>query len=368
MNKITNLNEEDPLTWAEKACKSMMNQFTPSQLPPQNRWHYHQGVFLSGMLEVFKETQGNEYYNYVKAYVDNLIDEEGNFLFARSELDAIQPGLLLLYLYKHTGDKRYKIASEKLRNVLRTINKTREGGYWHKDKYPYQMWLDGLYMAGPFAIQFGQLFNEPKLIDLVLYQEQLMRSHTKNKENGLYHHGWDEKAEQPWATSSGRAPEVWGRALGWYAMVLTYFLELLPQSHSKQQELQLVLSDLFDSLNRYQDENSGLWYQVIDKGHLEDNWLESSCSCLFVYAMAKAVNNNYVDKKYIKNAQKGYAGILKHSTQVDSNNNLFLSDICIGTSIGDYNYYVGRDTIKNDLHGVGAFILASVEMHKFFNL
>lgn len=368
MDKLIELNEKTAMTWAEKACRSIMNQFVPDLLPPQNKWHYHQGVFLSGMLEVWRITDNKEYYNYVKEYVDKLIDKEGNFLFARSELDAIQPGLLLIKLYKHTGDKRYKIAAGKLKNVLKTINKTCEGGFWHKDKYPYQMWLDGLYMAGPFAIQYGQLFNEPELIDLILYQEQLMRDHTKNNMNGLYHHGWDEKAEQSWATSSGRAPEVWGRALGWYAMVLTYFIELLPKSHSKFEELKLVLKDLFDSLIKYQDQESGLWYQVIDKGHLEDNWLESSCSCLFVYAMAKAVNNDYVDKKYIKSAKKGYEGILKNSSQIDSNNNLVLTNICIGTSIGDYDYYVGRETINNDLHGVGAFVLASVEMHKFFKL
>jgi len=365
MNKLIDFKGKTALMWAEKACRSLMNQFEPNQLPPENKWHYHQGVFLCGMLEVWKETANEEYYAYVKEYVDKLIDEEGNFLFARSELDAIQPGLLLLPLYKETGDKRYKIAATKLRNLLKTINKTSEGGYWHKDKYPYQMWLDGLYMAGPFAIQYGQMFNEPELLDSVLYQEELMRKHTKNDKNGLYHHGWDEKAEQAWATQSGQAPEVWGRALGWYAMVLTYFIELLPESNPKREELITVLQELFDSLIKYQDE-TGLWFQVIDKGHLEDNWLESSCSSLFVYAMAKAVNNGNVDEKYVTAAKTGYEGILRKSITFDADANLVLTDICIGTSVGDYDYYIGRETSKNDLHGVGAFILASVEMHKLF--
>lgn len=360
-------NGKSTLEWAEEACQSLMNQYEPNQLPPENRWHYHQGVFLCGMYEVWKETKKDSYYHYVKEYVDKLIDEEGSFLFARSELDAIQPGLLLLPLYKETGDKRYKIAATKLRNLLKTLNQTSEGGFWHKDKYPYQMWLDGLYMAGPFTIQYGQMFDEPELVDLVMHQEELMRKHTKNEETGLYYHGWDEKAEQEWATESGHAPEIWGRALGWYAMVLTNFIELLPQDHSKREELIMVVSELFDSLIDFQDEATGLWYQVVDKGDQEDNWLESSSSSLFVNAMAKAVNKGYVkEKKYIEAATKAYAGIVKNNIEFDESNNLNLTGICIGTSIGVYDYYVSRDTSVNDLHGVGAFILASMQIHQHF--
>ncbi|RCW76733.1 glycoside hydrolase family 88/105 protein [Saliterribacillus persicus] len=355
-------NGKSALDWAISACETLMDQYEPVKLPPKDRWHYHQGVFLCGMLDVWKQTNEKKYFDYFKEYVDKLVDEEGNFYFARSELDAIQPGLLLLPLYEETKEDKYQIAAAKLRNLLRTLNKTKEGGYWHKDKYPYQMWLDGLYMAGPFTIRYGQLFDEPELTELVLEQEKLMREHTR-KENGLYYHGYDESKNAPWATEKGHAPEVWGRALGWYSMVTTNFIEMLVENHPKREELKGVVVELMEALIRYQDEETGLWYQVVDKGDQADNWLEASCSCLFTYSIAKAVNMGYLDSSYLKYAEKAYQGLINHKVKTTNENKVELHDICIGTSIGTYDYYVNRETSENDLHGVGAFILASVQMH-----
>ncbi|MDG5787856.1 glycoside hydrolase family 105 protein [Evansella sp. AB-P1] len=358
---------KEPMQWAEEACRSLMDQYEPVKLPPKDRWHYHQGVFLCGMRDVWEVTENNEYYEYFKEYVDKLVDEEGNFYFRRSELDAIQPGLLLFPLYEKTGDKRYKVAADKLRNLLKTLNMTKAGGFWHKDKYPYQMWLDGLYMAGPYTIEYGQTFDEPELVDLVLHQEGLMRKHTKDEKTGLYFHGYDESGETPWSVpGTNTAPEIWGRSLGWYGMALVNIIERLPESHPKRQELIETLQELVANIVKFQDEESGLWYQIVDKGHLEDNWLESSGSALFVFAIAKAVNKGYVDAKYMEAAKKGYDGIVNNYIEVTPTGGIALTGICIGTSIGVYEYYVDRDTIANDLHGVGAFVLASVQLYKYF--
>ncbi|WP_088102788.1 glycoside hydrolase family 88/105 protein [Halalkalibacter urbisdiaboli] len=352
------------LEWAEKACQSLMKKYEPVKLPPADRWHYHQGVFLCGVHSVWQETKNDEYFAYFKEYVDKLIDEEGNFYFERDQLDAIQPGLLLLPLYQLTGEKRYKVAAEKLRNLLKTINKTSEQGFWHKDKYPYQMWLDGLYMAGPFTLQYGQQFDEPELVDLVLYQESLMRKHTKDEKSGLYFHGWDESKKAPWANpETGAAPEIWGRALGWYGLAVVDIISLLPENHPKRAELITVIEDYVKSLVKYQDEETGLWYQVVDKGEREDNWLETSCTSLYVYTIAKAVNEGYIDESYFAAAKKGYEGIINHKIEEQEDGSLSLTGICIGTSIGVYDYYVERETSENDLHGVGAFVLASMQIH-----
>ncbi|SDY93822.1 unsaturated rhamnogalacturonyl hydrolase [Evansella caseinilytica] len=359
-------NEKKPLQWAEDMCRSLMNRYEPVKLPPADRWHYHQGVFLCGMHDVWVETDKEDYYLYFKEYVDKLVDEEGNFLFRRSELDAIQPGLLLFPLYKATGDKRYKIAAGKLRNLLKTLNRTKEGGFWHKDQYPYQMWLDGLYMAGPFTILYGQSFSEPELTELVLHQESLMRKHTKDEKTGLYFHGWDETGTTSWSLSETHtAPEIWGRSLGWYGIALVNIIEMLPEGHPNREELIGVLRELIANLVKYQDDKTGLWYQIVDKGDRSDNWLESSCSALFVFTIAKAVNLGYVDKNYYAAAEKGYDGIVNNYIKVTPDGSLALTGICIGTSIGVYEYYVNRDTVENDLHGVGAFILASVQMHQY---
>ncbi|GAE30659.1 rhamnogalacturonides degradation protein RhiN [Halalkalibacter hemicellulosilyticusJCM 9152] len=354
---------KNALEWAVKASKSVMSEYEPIMLPPANRWHYHQGVFLCGVYQLYLETGDDAYFHYVKEYVDKLVDEQGNFYFERDQLDAIQPGLLLLPLYEQTGEVRYKIAASKLRNLLKTINKTSEGGFWHKDKYPYQMWLDGLYMAGPFTMQYGQLFNEPELVDLVLQQEALMRKNTYDRETGLYFHGWDESGETAWSVpETNTAPEIWGRSLGWYGLAIVDLISLLPENHEKRGDLIRVLQNLIVNLVRYQDEGTGMWYQIINKGHLEDNWLESSCSSLFVYTIAKAVKCGYIDRAYAENAKRGYEGIVTTYIQEEPSGNVSLTGICIGTSIGVYEYYVNRKTSVNDLHGVGTFILASLQL------
>lgn len=354
-----------PLEWAEKACFSLMDEYKPIQLPPENRWHYHQGVYLYGMYRVWEQTNKEVYFSYLKEYVDELIDEEGNFYFRRDELDAIQPGLLLFPIYEKSKLKKYKVAADKLRNLLKTINRTTDGGYWHKDKYPYQMWLDGLYMAGPFSVIYGNMFNEPELVTMALYQEQLMRKHTKDTETGLFYHAWDEKKVQPWADrETGRAPEVWSRSIGWYGMALVDMLEHLSINNPAREELITELKQYVDTILKYQDEKSGLWYQIVDKGDRKDNWLESSGSSLFVYTIAKAIQLNYLDVSYLEPAKKGYQGLLDNMITFDVKNRLQLEGICIGTSCGVYDYYVARETSVNDLHGLGAFILASVEMSK----
>ncbi|MFN7249341.1 MAG: glycoside hydrolase family 105 protein [Anaerobacillus sp.] len=362
---MTDYQQLHPLQWAEKACTSLMEQYRPIQLPPENRWHYHQGVFLYGMYRVWEQTKKDEYFAYVKKYVDELVDEEGNFYFRRDELDAIQPGLLLFPIYEQTKDRKYEVAATKLRNLLKTLNKTTEGGYWHKDKYPYQMWLDGLYMAGPFSVIYGNAFNEPELIEGALYQEQLIRKNTKDETTGLYYHAWDELKQQPWADAvTGRAPEVWSRSIGWYGMALVDMLEHLPTNHPVRPELIATLNEFVQTIIRYQDEKTGLWYQILDKGNLADNWLESSGSCLFVYTIVKAINHNYIDQTYLPIAQKCFDGLVERMVSFDDEGRLQLEGICIGTSCGVYDYYVARETSTNDLHGLGAFILAAVELSK----
>lgn len=358
--KTTDVTAELALAMAEKASKTLMRTFTPEELPPANVWHYHQGVYLYGMQRVWEKTQNQEYFDYLKSYIDNLLDEEGNFLFERDQLDSIQVGILLYPLLNETSDPRYKKAADKLRYLYHTLNKTKEGGFWHKDKYPYQMWLDGLYMAGPFALMYQNAFNEQGLDDMVLYQEKLMRKNMKDEKTGLLYHAYDESRKMPWANpETGRSPEFWGRSVGWYGTALIDILDHLSKDHSGRGELIESLQSLIKSLVNYQDEKTGLWYQIVDKGSLQDNWFESSCSSLFIYSIARAVGEGYVGKEYLAAAVKGYQGLLNQMIEVDGES-LTMKGICIGTSAGVYDYYVSRPVSENDLHGVGAFILASM--------
>ncbi|MGI2296103.1 glycoside hydrolase family 88/105 protein [Paenibacillus sp. GXUN7292] len=353
-----------PLQWAEKGCRVLMATFEPEQLPP-DRFHYHQGVFLSGMEQCWKATGNDDYYTYIKRWVDSLILPDGSIRKYNSyELDDIQPGVLLFNLYEQTGDERYTKALHTLVPLIKDWKTNASGGFWHKEKYPNQMWLDGLYMAGPIAVQYGHTFNKSEYFDLMAFQAILMEKHTKDPVTGLLYHGWDESKEAVWADKkTGLAPEFWGRAVGWYPVALLEMFDYLPNDHKDKPKLVAILQDLLKALPKFQDEKSGLWYQVLDKGDLPDNWLENSCTSLFVYAIAKAVRMGYLDPSYMKYAWKGYQGVID-TLKLDENGHVIIGNICIGTGIGDYAHYIARPTSENDLHGAGGFILMCVEMSK----
>lgn len=355
---LANRDNQTPLDWARSACEAILAAYAPEELPPAGRWHYHQGIFLHAMLRMADASEDDRYVAYAKAYVDRLIDPDGNFYFARDELDAMMPGVLLMQLAERFEDRRYDSAADKLRGMFRTLNRTSEGGYWHKDKYPYQMWLDGLYMGGAFAMRYARRRGEPALIDMALEQERLMRKHMMDADTGLLYHAWDESRHFPWANAeTGCSPEFWGRSLGWYGLALAEFLELVPPEHPAVPELRAKTADFVKALVRYQDKDSGLWYQVVNKGDRPDNWLETSCSSLFVYAIAVAAKHGCADAEDAAAARRGYEGLIARLRTSDEGR-LIVPDICIGTSAGDYAYYVARPRSDNDLHGVGAFVLA----------
>lgn len=351
-----------PLEWAEKACEALMAKYEPEQLPP-DRFHYHQGVFLSGMEKTWKLTGKQKYFDYIKRWVDYNVLPDGSIRkFNSDELDDIQPGVLLFNLYEQTGDERYKKALYHLVPLLKNWPTNPSGGFWHKGKYPNQMWLDGLYMAGPIAVQFAKTFGESDYFDMMTFQAKLMHEHTKDPNTGLLYHGWDETKQAAWADPvTGRAPEFWGRAIGWYPTALLEMFEYLPDDHKDKPDLVNIVRDLLIALTKFQDPATGLWYQVVDKGDRPDNWLETSCSSLFVHSLAKAVRFGYLDPGYLDYAWKGYRGVID-TLRFDENGHVVISKICIGTGIGDYAHYIARPTSENDLHGAGAFILMCVEM------
>ncbi|MDQ0061444.1 glycoside hydrolase family 88/105 protein [Paenibacillus harenae] len=365
MNRIMSITDKEstaPLEWAQAACDSIVARYSPEQLPPAGRWHYHQGIFLHGMLQVWSKGGNDAYYDYAKRYADGLIDDCGNLLFARDELDAIMPGLLLFPLEEKSGDARYRQAANRLRGLFGSLNRTSEGAFWHKDKYPRQMWLDGLYMGGVFALEYAKRYeNDGGLVDMVVKWERLMRKHMTDEKTGLLFHAWDEIRSFPWANpETGCSPELWGRSLGWYGMALADFLDCLPAEHPAAAQWRETLGRFVRALLPFQDETSGLWFQIVDKGDRADNWLETSCTSLFVYAIAKAAKHGCLAEAEIAAARRGYKGLierLKHDER-----GIIVPDICIGTSAGEYDYYVARPVSENDLHGVGAFVLACAGM------
>ncbi len=338
-------------------CDTIMRKFPDAILPPEASFHYHAGVFLSGMLRCYLLTGNEKYFNYIKAWADSNIDENGEIPSQNKEhLDDLQAGNLLFLLYDKTKDIRYRKALDSLPPLLKSWRKNAEGGFWHKDFRVNQMWLDGLYMAGPLAVRYGAQTGDDEYLSIMCKQAMLMKKHMKDEKTGLYYHAWDEDKAEDWANPvTGTAPEFWGRADGWYCTALLDMLDFIPETNPVYQKFAATAADLLRALVRVQDPEDGRWFQVLDKGGCKGNWHENSCSCLFVYCLLKAISKNILSKEYLRYAEKGFDAVLRSLKY--SGDDIILDDICQGTSVGNYEYYCNRPRGQNDLHGAGAFIL-----------
>lgn len=348
------------------------NQGTDPDKRPAS-WEYEQGVVLKGIERLWRETGDARYFNYFKKMIDLFAREDGTirtYDLNEYNSDYIPSGRLLLTLFKETKQEKYKKAADLLRRQLQWQPRTKEGGFWHKLKYPYQMWCDGLYMTSPFYAEYAQIFNQTRDFDDVANQFIWSEKHFRDTLTGLLYHGWDETKNQKWANSeTGRSPEIWTRAMGWYAVGLTEVLDYLPKNHPKRTDLIAILQRLAPAFAQYQDSVSGTWFQITNKNNLKGNYLEASGSCMLVFTLAKGVRMGYLDKKYKAIAQKGYDGILKNFITIDETGAVHLTKTCSGAGLGGipyrsgtFDYYVNEPLRTDDMKGIGAFIQADLEM------
>lgn len=379
-----------PLDYGKLACEALMHQYTPQTLPPQGAMFYHQGVFLSGMQQIYKLCKDERYFNYVKDYIDSVIGPNGEVYGIDHEameysttpdwgtgikqqalvmLDCKQPVILLYDLYEKTKDEKYKKAIEKISQSMYFWPINNYGGYWHMMTQHHQMWMDGAYMAGPLSVMYSKFSGDPTLRERAIKQIFIMNDYMLDKKTGLYFHGWDPSKEMAWADKeTGLSSQIWGRAVGWYAVAILDILDYIPEDHPAVERLKQIEADLLEALVKYQDEETGLWYEVLDKPNEKGNWVESSCTNLFIYSYAKAIRTGVVGNEYAEVLEKAYKGI-EDILYFDDEGYLVIDKVCIGTCIdeGTYEHYINRETIKNDLHGAGAFILMCAEMERYRN-
>jgi len=337
------------------------------------RWTYDHGLVLKGIERVWDNTHDKQYLDFIQRSMDHFVNDDGSirtYSLTDYNIDNINPGRNLLFLYRVTHQEKYKKAAALLREQLKTHPRTSEGGFWHKKIYPSQMWLDGLYMGEPFYAEYAATFKEDAAFDDIAKQFILMEQHARDAKTGLLYHGWDESKKQRWSNpETGRSPNFWGRAMGWYAMALVDTLDYFPRNHAKRGELVAILNRVAEAVAKYQEPRSGLWYQILDKGDEKGNYFESSAACMFVYALAKGVRNGYLPAKYRQVAENGYRGILKEFVKTDANGQLNLEGTVAVAGLGgnpyrdgSYEYYLSEKVVTNDPKGVGALLLAATEM------
>ncbi|MFD5760122.1 glycoside hydrolase family 105 protein [Streptomyces sp. NPDC127044] len=347
--------------WSVALIDSTMARYTPSTI---GGWSYPVGLYLYGQYLTYQRTHDARYLTYIKSYVDRFVSGDGSIGQSFNSLDSMQAGRLLTILHHETGQDRYRKAALKIRNRLNTYPRTSDGGFWHADtsSRAHQLWSDGVYMVNPFLVEYGKEFGDATYANDEAAKQLYVYGNHLQVASGLLKHAYDESKTASWADpATGLAPEHWCRAVGWYAMAIVNVLDAIPVNHPRRPQLVGIFRRLAAGLEKYQDPATGRWFQVIDKGARGDNWTETSCSSMFTYALSRGAQQGYLDPHYASVAQRGYQGVLARMS-VGSDGRTNLTDISIGTNVGDYAYYIARDRATNDFHGLGAFLIMNEQL------
>ncbi|HZY78147.1 MAG TPA: glycoside hydrolase family 88 protein [Cyclobacteriaceae bacterium] len=367
---VTYLTKKEVENWPDKIIESTM-AFYPE--PPATYSHEF-AYFLTAMFQRWQETKKPEYFTYIKKWCDRFIDSHGSFNpkyynVADYRLDDLLGGRLYVSLYEVTKDSKYKGAADQLKQQLRYQPRTTDGAYWHNQVSPYQVWIEGSYMADVFSMQYAKTFNEPSMFNEAMQHIRLIEEHNRDAGTGLLYHGWDESGNNVWANEeSGTSPEFWSRGIGWYMMALLECIDYIPLESLDRKEVGPLFSQLAKAVAKYQDPKTGLWYQVINKSYEPRNWHETSATAMFAYAFAKGYRKGILDKTCLAAAQKAFDAIRDKYVFFDDEGRLYFDGVVkvgslnVKTSKGDLDYYVSVERRVNDYKGLGSLLYLAMEL------
>lgn len=375
----TSIKINSNLPWSTRIAQSFIlrhpGSVTYDNYMTKETWNYEQGVMLEGMVKMYKYTADEQYADFVIENLDQYVTEDGNirtYPYKDFNLDKINPGRALLFAYQKQKNNKYKIAADTLRKQLLNQPRTKVGGFWHKKRYPFQMWLDGLYMAEPFYADYSKIFDKKDDFSDIFKQFKLAFEKTIDNDTGLLYHAWNENKEQEWADKvTGRSPHFWGRAIGWYLMAIVDVLDFIPEDDRRRNDLIDILQIVSDGLVMQRDSKNGLWYQVLDLHDRKGNYLEASSAAMFTYAFAKGANKGYLSKDYLDISRESFEAILKIHVKIDENGFVDLYNTCSAAGLGgdpyrdgSFNYYISEPTRINDFKGYGPLLFSAIEIEK----
>ncbi|MBE8719801.1 glycosyl hydrolase family 88 [Sphingobacterium sp. Ka21] len=340
------------------------------------KWNYCHGLVMQSILQVWDKTGNTKYYDYVYDYADTMVNTDGTIKTYNAldyNIDRVNTGKILFPILNKTGEQRFVTAIELQREQMRTHPRTSGGSFWHKKVYPHQVWLDGLYMAGPFLAQYAKENNEQALFTDVALQITDVRKHLYDPKTGLYFHGWDESKQQRWSDpNTGLSPHFWSRSIGWYMMSIVDVLDFLPANHTSRPEIIKILQELAASLEKFRDPETGMWYQVTDLGYREGNYLESTGSIMFIYAWIKGAQKGYLNENYLEKGKKAYDQYLAQFVKTEEDGTCSITDCCSVAGLGgeknyrdgSFEYYISEPIRDNDPKAVGPFIMVSLLLNR----
>lgn len=344
-------------------------------------WDHSNSIVLNGLIKLYENEKNPAYLTYIQKFVDEYVDVNGHIESLKPELDGMHPGVLLLYLYKHTGQEKYKKAATQMRNYLigtktqkSIFHETPDGGYWHKnnDHYHNVMTIDGAYMSNPFLVQYGILFDDIAAINTATFETLLVASHTFNIDLNLAYHGWDYDKKHVWSHKiTGTSTQIWSRSIGWFSMALADILENLPENHKDYSSLLYLYQQLASGIKNHQNPNDGLWYQIVTNPERKGNYPETSGSGMIIYALKKGVDNKWLDNSYQLVCKKGWDGLQK-KVSINKDGMPQINSFAPGMGIkNNAEEYIAVQPVscpsndeKQHPHGYCAVLMASSVMEK----
>lgn len=302
-------------------------------------WPYEFGLTLDGIAEVWKQTKDSKYFEYIKECMDTFVNEDGTirgYSVDEYNIDHLNNGKILLTIYQETHEEKYRKALELLRTQIAKHPRTKEGVFWHKEIYPEQIWLDGLYMGATFYAKYVNEFGDVSEFDDIAKQFIIARNHTIDPNSGLLYHAYDDAREQPWADKeTGLSKHFWSRSMGWFVMALVDTLEELPEDNKYKNEILQIFNDTMNALIKVADNDAHVWYQVLDCGDRKGNYLEASGSSMIAYALFKGVRLGYLPEELREFAKESYRGLIDEFILETPLGLINLNKICFVAGLGE---------------------------------
>ena len=335
-------------------------------------WNYIDGCMITSLLQMSQISGDEKYFRFAENFIDYYVAEDGSILgydIEKYNLDDINEGRVLFELYRRTGKEKYRLAIKKQKAQLDAQPRTITGNFWHKLIYPNQIWLDGVYMAQVFSTLYSKEYGGKNYSDVV-NQIENVNKYMQDEATGLYFHGLDCSKSIFWADKeTGLSKNFWLRSIGWYTVALVDIIEIVDDDDAKER-MSRIFRDLIHSITAFRDD-SGLYWQVVDKPGKEGNYLETSGSSMIAYAMLKGSRLGVIYKKYATLGKETFDGICERYLKISDGGELNLGGICLVAGLGpenntrrdgSYEYYISEPIVENDAKGVAPFILCYTEI------
>lgn len=338
--------------------------------PPH--WNYIDGCMITSLLTIGDITGDAKYFDFAENFIDYYVQEDGSILGydkLKYNVDDINEGKVLFGLYEKTKKEKYRLAIELQYEQIKEQPRTITGNFWHKKIYPNQIWLDGIYMAQVFSAMYAKYYLNEDYSD-VIAQISNVGKYMRDEKTGLYYHGCDCSKSIFWADKeTGLSKNFWLRSIGWFSVAMVDIIELA--GADKVADIVSIFKQLMSDIKAFRDEESGMYWQVVDQPGRDGNYLETSGSAMIAYAMLKGARLGVLDESYASLGKGTFDGICEKYLDVNENDELNLGGICLVAGLGpednprrdgSYEYYISEPVVENDAKGVAPFVLCYTEI------